>query len=79
LNNKQKILDEYWDREIEISWMALKYSVDRKELFKMKFDLIESEKNRLINLLNERIRLLEEYYFNECKIIQFPKRGKFKS
>ena len=74
--NKQKILDEYWDCEIKISRMALKYSIDRKELFKMKFDLIESEKNRLINLLNERIRLLEEYYFNskECKILQFPKK-----
>lgn len=76
MNNKQKILDEYWNCEIKISWMALEYSVDRKKLFKMKFDLIESEKNRLINLLDKRMRLLEEYYFNgkECKILQFPKK-----
>jgi len=75
--SKQYILDKYWDCEIEISKMAAKYNIDRKELFKTSYNLIKNEKNKLISLLNERVRLLEEYYFNECKIIQFPKRGKY--
>jgi len=51
--------------------MSIKLTtIDRKELFKTSYNLIENEKNKLVCLLNERVKLLEEYYFNECKIIK---------